>query len=238
MTMARHEITGHIDLEQLVQLVMDELPVDKEDEVLLHLHNCNECAELSRYMHEVSEAVEGIASAGLMVRIAAAVRSVLGWGPRMSGAGHALAELAFGGIVAEPAGTASLALANLPPLAGGLPAVLEQEAPGERPIKTRSRAANRRSSEGSVPVRTRGKIRAPAAGSAGVEFDDSPKVLKVRLTTWPTGVEPPALAVVPRRGDPFRAVWEPDGDQLQATVTKPSGGFALVFCGPIHSGLR
>jgi hypothetical protein len=224
--------SGHIGEKELVQLVLDELPFAREEEVLGHIADCDACAELSRRLGEVSELVDGMASAGAIVhRIAAAVRSVMNWGPRIAGLAEDLAVV-LGGVVAMPSfGGGGLEFANPPGGAGGLPPILDT-------VRIRGAVGYRGAASGpsrpAGPTRTRGQLRAQAAPDATVEFEDSPAGLEIRLTSWPEGQAPPALAVVPRVGAPIRAeLAKLRGSRgvLGATIRKPEGDFVLVLFG-------
>lgn len=232
--------TNHIGEDELVQLVLDELPFAREADVLHHLAECGQCAELSSRLRELSETVEEMAPTGAPIRrIAAAVRCVMGWAPRVAGGAEELAALALGGVLAGPAPAGGgLAFMNLPAGGGGLtPMLREETGPGGAAVRTRGAIKTRGETPGLTrppgAARARGRLRARAKAAAAVEFDDSPAGLEVRLASWPENQTPPTLAVVPRTGAPFRAEWENSGGIWLATIDKPAGDFVLMFCGPV-----
>jgi len=238
--MEKRKRSDHISEEELVQLVLDELPFAREADVLGHIAECDECAALSRQLHSLSETLEEMAPAGALIhRVAAAVRSVMGWAPRVAKVAEDLAALALGGVVAEPALAGSrLAFMNLPAGSGGLPPMLGEGAgPGGAAVRTRGAIRTRAATDspirpqGAVPAR--GRVRARVGAPAAVEFDDSPAGLEVRLTSWPEDRTPPTLAVVPKDGAPFRAGWEASGGIWRATIDKPAGSFVIIFCGTV-----
>src|SRR5580658_1601454 len=98
MAMDEQIESRHISEDELAQLVLDELPLFREEVVLSHIAACDSCAELSRWLHEVAETLDEMAPASAALRrIAGAALSLMSWGPRMTELVRDLAAVALGG---------------------------------------------------------------------------------------------------------------------------------------------
>jgi hypothetical protein len=71
--MTQNKLSECVGEDELVQLAMDELPLEREDFVLGHIADCDECAELSRRLHRMSDFLESMPRlAALRAALAAA----------------------------------------------------------------------------------------------------------------------------------------------------------------------